>query len=73
MNDVERSGHPIRIITHGVIEEILEMMLNVRGFRMLEIVEAIGVSCDSVVSILNDQLCTRKLSASWVDEKMPRS
>ena len=42
------------------------MVLADRRVKMREIVDAIGISYCSVVSILNDQLGLKKLSARWV-------
>ena len=61
--DVERSGHPVEDET---IEKIRNMVLADRRLKMPEIVESIGISHGSVVSILKDNLGMKKLSARWV-------
>ena len=65
-NDAERSGRPIEVSTPENVEKIHEMVLADRKVKVREIVDAIGISYGSVVSILNDQLGLRKLSARWV-------
>ena len=59
--DVERSGRPVEVTIPETIEKIRNMVLADR-----EIVEAIGISHGSVVSILKDHLGMKKLSARWV-------
>lgn len=65
-NDAERSGRPIEVNTPENVEKIHDMVLADRRVKVREIVDAIGISYGSVVSILNDQLGLRKLSARWV-------
>lgn len=64
--DAERSGRPVEVSTSETIEKIHDMVLADRRLKVREIVEAIGISHGSVVSILNDHLGMRKLSARWV-------
>ena len=47
-------------------KKIHDMVLADRRVQVREIVDAIGISYGSVVSILNDQLGLRKLSERWV-------
>ena len=65
-NDAERSGRPIEVSTPENFEKIHDMVLADRRVKVREIVDAIGISYGSVVSILNDQQGLRKLSAKWV-------
>lgn len=64
--DAERSGRPIVVSTPEIIEKIHNMVLADRRLKVREIVEAIGISYGSVVTILNDHLAMRKHSARWV-------
>ena len=66
MRDAKRSGCPVKVVTPETIEKIHDMVLSDRRFKVREIVEAIGISHGSVVSILNDHLGMRKLFARWV-------
>ncbi|XP_022822885.1 histone-lysine N-methyltransferase SETMAR-like [Spodoptera litura] len=64
--DAKRSGRPVEVSTSETAEKIHDMVLADRRLKVREIVEAIGISHGSVVSILNDHLGMRKLSARWV-------
>lgn len=64
--DAERSGRPLEVSTPEAIERIHDMVLTDRQLKVRQIVEAISISHDSVVSIFNDHLGKRKLSARWV-------
>ena len=48
------------------VEKIYDMLLTYRREEVCQIVYVIGISYGSVISILNDQLGLRKLSARWV-------
>ena len=62
--DAERSGCPVEVATSKTIEKI-HNMANQR-LKVSEIVEIVGISHGSVVSILNDHLGMRKLSTKRV-------
>ncbi|CAK1604048.1 unnamed protein product [Parnassius mnemosyne] len=64
--DAERSGRPIEVSSPKTIKKIHDMVLADRRLKVQEIVEAVGISRGSVVSILNNHLGMRKLSARWV-------
>ena len=64
--DAERSGRPVEVAIPETIEKIRNMVLADRRLKVREIVEAIGISHGSVVSILKDHLGMKKLSARWV-------
>ena len=64
--DAERSGRPVEAAIPETIEKIRNMLLADRRLKVREIVEAIGISHGSVVSILKDHLGMKKLSARWV-------
>lgn len=53
-NDSERSGRSIEIVTPETIENIHNMVLVNQRLKVCEIVEDVGISHDSVVSILYD-------------------
>ena len=54
--DAERAGRPVEIAMPETIEKIRNMVLADRRLKVREIVEAIGMSHGSVVSILKDFL-----------------
>ena len=54
--DAERSGRPVEVALHETIEKIRNMVLADRKLKVREIVETIGISNGSVVSILKDHL-----------------
>lgn len=64
--DAERYGSPVEVSTAETIDKIHDMVLADRRLKVREIIEAISVSYGSVVTILNDHLGMRKLSARWV-------
>ncbi|QQP58373.1 Putative mariner transposase [Caligus rogercresseyi] len=64
--DAERSGRPVEVATPETIQKNHDMVLADRRLKVREIVEAIGISNGSVVSILKDHLAMKKLSARWV-------
>ena len=59
-------GRPVEVAIAETIEKIRNMVLADRRLKMREIVEAIGISHGSVVSILKDHLGMKKLSAKSV-------
>ncbi|KAG5306987.1 SETMR methyltransferase, partial [Acromyrmex insinuator] len=63
--DAPRSGRPIEAATPEIIDKIHDIVLTDR-MKVRELVEAIGTSHDIVISILHEQLGTKKLSARWV-------
>lgn len=66
MSNAERFGPPIRIPLPEIIEIIDVMVLVDPRLRVCDIVETIGISYGSVVSILNNYVGIRKLSTIWV-------
>ena len=64
--DAERSGRPVEVAIPETIEKIRNVVLADRRLKAREIVEAIGISHASVVSILKDHLGMKRLSARWV-------
>ena len=65
--DAERSGRPVEVAIPETIEKFAIWCWRLdRRLKLREIVEAIGISHGSVVSILNDHLGMKKLSARWV-------
>ena len=62
--DAERSERPVEVAIPETIEKIRTMVLAYRRLKVLEIVEAIGISHGPVVSILKAHLGMKKLSAS---------
>ena len=64
--DAERSGCPVEVAIPDTIEKISNMVLADRRLKSRKIVEAIGISHGSVVSIMEDHLGMKKLSTRWV-------
>ncbi|CAK1588256.1 unnamed protein product [Parnassius mnemosyne] len=64
--DAERSGRPVEVSSPKTIKKIHDMVLADQRLKVQEIVEAVGISHGSKVSILNDHLGMRKLSTRWV-------
>ena len=63
--DAERSGRPVEVAIPEIIENIRNMVLADRRLKVREIVEAIGISHGSVVSIWKDHLGMKKLSFAF--------
>ena len=61
-NDAECSGRPVEVAIPETIEKIRNMVLTDRKWKVREIVEAIGISHGSVVSILKDYLGMKNLA-----------
>ena len=61
--DAERSGRLVEVAIPEAIEKIRNMLLADRRLIVREIVKAIGIAHGSVVSILEDHFCMKKLSA----------
>ena len=66
--DAPRSGCPIEAATPEIIDKVHDIVLTDRRVKVRELVEATGISHGTVISILHEQLCMKKLSARW----MPR-
>jgi len=64
--DESRSGRPLEVTTPEMVNKIHDMVLADRRLKLSEIVEITGISKGSVVSILHDKLCMKKISARWV-------
>ena len=56
----------VEVAIPETIAKIRNMLLSNRRLKVRQIVEAIGISDGSVVSILKDHLGMKKLSARWV-------
>ena len=63
--DAEHSGRPVEVAIPETIGKIRNMVLADRRLKVRQIVEAIGISHGSVVSILKDHLGMKNLSARW--------
>ena len=64
--DEHRSGRPVEATTPEIINKIHDMVLSDRRIKVREIVEATGISQDTVFSILHQKLCVKKISTMWV-------
>jgi len=65
-SDVSHSGRPIEAVTPEIIDKVYDIVLTDRRVKVRELVEATGISTDSVISILHKQLGMKKLSTRWV-------
>lgn len=61
-----RSGRPKTATTDEMVEKVHKMIKADRRLKVREIVEATGISNDSVYKIATEVLGMRKLSARWV-------
>ena len=61
--DAPRSGRPIEAATPEIIDKVHDIVLTDRRVKVLKLVEATGISHDTVISILQEQLGMKKLSA----------
>jgi len=59
-------GHPIEAATPEIIDKVHDIVLIDRRVKVRDLVEAIGISHGTVISILHEQLGMKKLSARWV-------
>ena len=64
--DAERFGRPVEVAIPETIEKIRNLVLADRSLKVRQIVKAIGISHGSVVSILEDHLGMKNVSARWV-------
>ena len=65
-NDAERSVKPKDVTTPEIIEKIHGIVLDDLKVKVLELAEAAGISIESLVKILHEDLDIRKLCAKWV-------
>ncbi|XP_018401684.1 PREDICTED: putative uncharacterized protein FLJ37770 [Cyphomyrmex costatus] len=62
-----RSERPIEAATPEIIDKVHDIVLTDRRGKVCElVVEAIGISHGTVISILHEQLNMKKLSVKWV-------
>jgi len=64
--DALRSGCPIEAATPEIIDKVHDIVLTNRRVKVRELVETIGISHGTVISILHEQLGMKKLSARWL-------
>ena len=60
MNEFKRGRTP------EIIKKVHDMILNHRRVKVREIVEAVGISHGTVITILHEELSMKKPSARWV-------
>lgn len=60
--DENRSGRPVEVVTHEMIDKIYDMVLSDRRIKVREIAEATGISQGTVFSILHEKLGVKKIS-----------
>ena len=62
--DAPRLGRPIETATPEIIDKVHDIILTDRRVKVRELFEATGISHGTVISILQEQLSIKKLSAS---------
>ena len=60
--DAPRSGRPIEAAASEIIDKVYDIVLTDRRVKVRELVEAIGISHSTVISILHEQLSMKKLA-----------
>ncbi|KYQ49483.1 hypothetical protein ALC60_11449 [Trachymyrmex zeteki] len=63
--DAPRSGRPIEAAMSEIIDKVHDIVLTDRRVKVRQLVEATGISHDTVISILHEQLGMKKLSVRW--------
>ena len=64
--DEFRLERPVEVVTREIIEKVHDMILNDRRVKVREIVKAIGISYDMVITISHKKLSIKKLLTRWV-------
>ena len=64
--DAPRPGRPKTVTTREIIDQIHELILEERRISSKSIAEQLGISCEQVGSIIQEDLDMRELSAKWV-------
>ncbi|XP_018395973.1 PREDICTED: uncharacterized protein LOC108774379 [Cyphomyrmex costatus] len=64
--DAPRSGRPIEAATPEIIDKVHDIVLTDQRVKVRELVEATGISHNTVISILHEQLNMKKLLVKWV-------
>ena len=64
--DAPHLGRPKTVTTSKIIDQINELILEERWILAKSIAEQLGISCDWIGSIINEDLDIWKLSAKWV-------
>ena len=58
--DEHRSGRPVEVITPEMIDKIHDVVFSDRRIKVREIVDATGISQETVFSILHEKLVVKK-------------
>ena len=66
IRDEPLSGRPVEAATLEIIEKVHDMILNDRRVKVQTIFEAIGISYSTIITILEEILSLKKLSARWL-------
>src|SRR6266536_6390215 len=66
LEDDRRSGCPISAVTDENILKVEQMLMNNRSLKTLEIATDLGISKQSVLTIIHDKICTSKVSLRCV-------
>ena len=70
LEDEARSGRPLDVIDEENCKKVRDLVYSDRRIQMEEIAQALGISHDSVSTILHAHLGMRKLTARWVPKSL---
>ena len=70
LEDEARSGRPLDATDEEMCKKVRDLVYSDRRIQVEEIAQALGISHDSVSTILHDRLGVRKLTARWVPKSL---
>ena len=70
LEDEARSGRPLDATDEEMCKKVRDLVYSDRRIQVEQIVQALGISHGSVLTILHDRLGMRKLTARWVPKSL---
>ena len=70
LEDEARSGNTLDATDEEMCKKVRDLVYSYRRIQVEEIAQALGISHDSVSTILHDRLGMRKLTARWVPKSL---
>ena len=70
LEDKARSGRPLDATDEEMCKKVRDLVYSDRRVQVEETAQALGISHDSVSTILHDCLGMRKLTARWVPKSL---
>ena len=70
VEDEARSGRPLDATDEEMCKKVRDLVYSDRRIQVVEIAQGLGISHDSVSTILQDRLGMRKLTARWVPKPL---